>query len=58
MDFVSDKLALLMELHQQVVNEKSAREKETGRVGRAPPKTKLTRNPQTGQGVLGIPQVV
>ena len=57
-DFVSDKLALLMELNQQVVNEKTAREKETGRVGRAPPKTKLMRNPQTGQGVLGIPQVV
>ena len=57
-DFISDKLALLMELNQQVVNEKTAREKETGRVGRAPPKTKLTRNPQTGQGVLGILQVV
>jgi len=41
--FVSDKLALLMELNQQVVNEKTAREKETGHVGHAPPKTKLRR---------------
>ena len=42
-DFVSDKLALLIELNQQVVNEKTVREKETGRVGHAPPKTKLRR---------------
>ena len=43
LDFISDKLALLMELNQHVVNERNAREKETGRVGRAPPKTKLRR---------------
>ena len=42
-DFVSDKMALLIELNQQIVNEKTAREKETGRVSRAPPKTKLRR---------------
>jgi hypothetical protein len=42
-DFISDKLALLMELNQQVVNKKTAREKETGCVDHAPPKTKLRR---------------
>ena len=42
-DFVSDKLALLIDLNQQVVNKKTVREKETGRVGHAPPKTKLRR---------------
>jgi DNA-binding XRE family transcriptional regulator len=42
-DFVSDKLALLIELNHQVVNKKTVREKETGRVGHAPPKTKLRR---------------
>jgi hypothetical protein len=36
-------MALLIELNQQVVNEKTVREKETGRVGHAPPKTKLRR---------------
>ena len=42
-DFVSDKLALLIDLNQQVVNKKTVRENETGRVGHAPPKTKLRR---------------
>ena len=40
-DFVSDKMALLIELNKQVANEKTVREKEKGGVGHAPPKTKL-----------------
>jgi hypothetical protein len=43
-DFVSDKMALLIELNQQVVDKKTAREEKTGHVGHAPPKTKLRRS--------------
>ena len=43
-DFISDKMALLIGIDQQVVEKKTTREKETGRTSHAPPKTKLRRS--------------
>ncbi len=43
MDFVSNKMALLLELNQQVVDKKIVRQKETCCVGHSPSKTKLRR---------------
>jgi hypothetical protein len=41
--FVTDKMAFLLELNQQVVGEKKAREIASGKQGKAPPQTRLRR---------------
>jgi hypothetical protein len=42
-DFVTDKIALLLELNQQVIDEKKARDIATGRSGNCSPQTQLRR---------------